>query len=149
MQETPIQVLIRKIPWRRDRLPTPVFLGFPGGTDHKEFSCHTGDSDSIPGLGRSHEKGNSYPFQYSCLENSMDRGAWQATVHGVTKSWTWLSHFHFTSLITIKNNPGRRGEGAWALKTVTPKVMSIASDMSLHLTKKMSIENYWANWYFV
>ena len=50
----------------------------------------------IPGLGRSPGEENSYPLQYSCLENSMDRGAWQATVHGVTKSWTQLSKFHYT-----------------------------------------------------
>ena len=49
------------------------------------------DAGSIPGLGRSPEGGNGYPLQYSCLENPMDRGAQWATVHGVTKSWTWLS----------------------------------------------------------
>ena len=48
------------------------------------------DASSIPGLGRSTGKGNGNPLQYSCLENSMDRGAWQARVHGVTKSWTRL-----------------------------------------------------------
>ena len=50
-----------------------------------------GDVGSIPGSGRSPGEGNGNPLQYSCLENSMDRGAWWATVHGVTKSWTWLS----------------------------------------------------------
>ena len=50
-----------------------------------------------PELGRSPGEGNSYLLQYSCLENSMDRGAWQATVHGVAKYQTWLSDFHFTS----------------------------------------------------
>ena len=50
---------------------------------------------SIPGLGKSPGEGNSYPLQYSCLENSMDRGAWQAVVHGVTNSQTPLSDFHF------------------------------------------------------
>ena len=49
------------------------------------------DTGSIPGLGRSPGKGNGNPFQYSCLENSMDRGAWQATVHGAAKSGTGLS----------------------------------------------------------
>ena len=48
----------------------------------------TGYVDSIPGLGRSSEEGNGNPLQYSCLGSSMDGGAWQATVHGVTKSWT-------------------------------------------------------------
>ena len=46
------------------------------------------DMDSTPGLGKSPGRGHGYPLQYSCLENPMDRGAWQATVHGVTKSWT-------------------------------------------------------------
>ena len=61
----------------------------------KEFACNVGDWGSIPGLGRSPGEGNGYPFQYSCLENSMDRGAWGATVHGVTKSHMQLSNFHF------------------------------------------------------
>ena len=53
------------------------------------------DMGSIPGLGRSPGEGNGNPLQYSCLENFMDRGAWQATVHGVAKSWTRLRNFHF------------------------------------------------------
>ena len=57
--------------------------GFPGGSDGKEFVCNAGGPGSIPGLGRSPGEGNGNPFQYSCLENSMDRGAWWATVHGV------------------------------------------------------------------
>ena len=63
----------------------------PGGSDSKESSCNAGDLGSIPGLGRSPGGGSGYPLQYSCLENSITRGAWQATVHGVTKSWTGLS----------------------------------------------------------
>ena len=74
---------IGKIPWRRDRLPTPVFLGFPGGSDGKESACNVGDLVSIRGLGRSSGRGHSNPLQYSGLENSMGRGAWWATVHGV------------------------------------------------------------------
>ena len=65
----------RKIPWRRDRLPTLVFLGFPFGSDGKEFTCNVGDLSSFSGLGRSPGEGNGNPLQYSCLENSMDRGA--------------------------------------------------------------------------
>ena len=64
---------------------------FPGGLDSKESACSAGDTGSIPGSGRSPEEGNGYPLQYSCLENPMDRGAWWATVHGVTKSQTWLA----------------------------------------------------------
>ena len=59
---------VRKIPWRRDRLPTPVFLGFPGGSDGKEF-CNVGDLGSTPGLGRSPGGEHGNPLQYSCLEN--------------------------------------------------------------------------------
>ena len=55
---------------------------FPDG---KESACNAGDPGSIPGLGRSLGEGNDKPFQYSCLENPMDRGAWQATVHGVAR----------------------------------------------------------------
>ena len=62
--------------------------GFRGGSDGKESACNVGDPGSIPGPGRSPGEVNGYPLQYSCLENPMDRGAWQATVHGVTKSWT-------------------------------------------------------------
>ena len=59
---------------------------FPGGSAGKETICNAGDLDSIPGLGRSPGEVNSYPLQYSDLENPMDRGAWQTTVHGVAKS---------------------------------------------------------------
>ena len=65
--------------------------GFPGGSDSKESAHHAGDLGSIPGLGRSPGEENGNPLQYSCLENLMDRGAWQATVHGVAKSRTRLS----------------------------------------------------------
>ena len=61
-------------------------MGYPGGSDSKQSVCNAGDLGSIPGSGRSPGEGNGNPLQYSCLENSMDRGAWQATVHGVPKS---------------------------------------------------------------
>ena len=61
---------------------------FSGDSDGKESACNEGDPGSIPGLGRSPGEANGNTLQYSCLENSMDRGAWQATVHGVTKSRT-------------------------------------------------------------
>ena len=100
---------VRKIPWRRKWLPTPVF--WPGefhglesppglkestqlndfhfsGSGGKESACNVGDPDSVPGLRRSPGEWNGNPHQYSCLENPMDRGAWWATVHGITKSQT-------------------------------------------------------------
>ena len=60
-------------------------MGFPGGSDGKEYACNEGDPGMIPGSGRFPGGGNGYAFQYYCLGNPMDRGAWQATVHGVTK----------------------------------------------------------------
>ena len=68
-------------------------MGFPGGSDGKKSARSAGDPDSIPGSGKSPGEGNGKPFQYSCLENPLDRGAWQATVHGVAKSQTRLSDF--------------------------------------------------------
>ena len=89
MQETCVQSLSWEGPLRRERLPTPVFLGFPCGSAGKESACYAGDLGSIPGLGISPEDGNGYStLQYSCLENFMDRGGWQDVVHGVTKSRT-------------------------------------------------------------
>ena len=82
---------VGKIPWRRDRLPTPVFLGFPCSSPGKESARNAGDQGLIPGLGRAPGEGKSYPCQYFSLENSRDY-----TVHGVTKSQTRLSDFHFT-----------------------------------------------------
>ena len=62
--------------------------GCPGGSDDKAFAYSAGDLGLIPGLGRSPGEGNGDPLQYSCLENSMDGGAWWATVHGVAESDT-------------------------------------------------------------
>ena len=72
--------------------PFQYSWAFPGGLDRKESTCNAGDLNSIPGLGRSPGGGHSIPLQYSCLENPMDRGAWQAIVHVVAKSRTWLSN---------------------------------------------------------
>ena len=76
---------VRKIRWRRDRLPTPVFLGFLCGSAGKESARIAGDLVLIPELGKLPGEGKGYPFQYSGLENSMD-----CIVHGVAKS-----DFHF------------------------------------------------------
>ena len=110
MQET----WVGKIPWRRERLPTPVFWpgefqglyspwgrkesdkterlslthSLPDGLDGKESTHNAGDTSLVPGLERSPGEENGYPLQYSYPENSMDRGVWQATVHGIAKSQT-------------------------------------------------------------
>ena len=73
-------------------------MDFLGGSDGKASACSVGDPGSIPGSGRSPGEGNVNPLQYSCLENSMDGGAWWATVHGVAKSQTRLSNFTFIKL---------------------------------------------------
>ena len=76
--------------WRRDRLPTQVFLGFPCGWAGKEFACYVGDLGSIPWLGRFSGEGKGCPLQCSGLENPI-----HCIAHGVAKSPTWLSNFHF------------------------------------------------------
>ena len=70
-------------------------MGFPVGSDGKESACNVGDLGSIPGLGGSPGGGNGHPLRYSGLENSMDRSLQWATVHGVAKSQTGLSDFHY------------------------------------------------------
>ena len=104
--ETPLSVDFRVLlqelgaSWVQNR---PLLFSFclmdsPSGSGSKESTCNAGDLGSIPGSGRSPEKGNGNPLQHSCLENSMDREAWWVTVHGVTKCWVQLSDFHFSSM---------------------------------------------------
>ena len=81
-----------------DRLPTPVFLGFPCGSAAKESAYSAGDLGSIPGLGRFPGEGKGYLLQYSGLENSMD-----CIVHGVANSRTRLDNFHFHKICTLQS----------------------------------------------
>ena len=77
MQETRGSIPgLGRFPWRRDRLPTLVFIGFPGGSDSKESACNEGDLDSIPGLGRSLEEGMATHSSVLAWRIPMDRGAW-------------------------------------------------------------------------
>ena len=69
-----------------------AFVVILAGSDSKESACNLGNPGSIPGLGISPGEGNGYPLRYSCLENSMETGAWQATVHGIKKSGIQLSN---------------------------------------------------------
>ena len=84
-----------------------ALLVFPGDSDCKKSACNTGDVASIPRLGRYPGKENGYPLQCFCMENSIERGAWLATVHGVPKSQTelyisWLSQFsHMSVKVTL------------------------------------------------
>ena len=86
--------------WTVPEYPTTTFAyvayrffepRLPWWLNSKESACNAGDSGSVTQSGRSPGEENVYPLQYSCLENSMDRGAWLSTVHGVTKSQTWLN----------------------------------------------------------
>ena len=94
---------------------------FPGSSVGKESACNAGDQGLIPGSGRSPREGNGNPLQYSCLENPVDRGAWSATVHGVTQSWTQLKPLSMRVCIGEGNgNPlqyscleNPRDRGAW------------------------------------
>ena len=109
---------VRKIHWRRDRLPAPVFLGFRYGSARKESACNAGDLGSIPGLGRSREEGKGYPLQYTGLENSMD-----CIVDGVAElDTTEQLSLHFTSVFLPGKFHGQRslaGYSPWDHKNRT------------------------------
>ena len=85
-------MIVSSVKHMTERLTHMHKMGFPDGSDDKEFACSAGDPGSIPGSGRSPGEGNGNPPLYSCLENSMGRGDWWAPIHGVTKSWTKLSN---------------------------------------------------------
>ena len=92
-----------RFPWRKDGLPTPLFLGFLDGSDGKESACNVGDLGSIPGLGRSLGGGYGNPLQYSCLENHhgqrslVDYSSWghRVRLYWVTKHSTHERSAHF------------------------------------------------------
>ena len=100
VQQTLFNSWVGKICQRRDRIPTPVFLGFPCGSAGKESTCNARDLGSIPGLGRSPGEGKGYQLQYSGLKNSMD-----CIVHGGhkesdTTKWLSLSLYTYIPLYT-------------------------------------------------
>ena len=86
--------------------------GLLGGSDGQESVCNAGDLGSTPGGRRFPRERNSNPLQYSCLENSMDIGAWQATVHGVAKSQTWLNNTHTHTHTHTHSDNGNGGENS-------------------------------------
>ena len=105
-------------------------------SDSKESTCNAGDPGSIPGSGRSPGEGNDYPLHYFSLENSMDRGAWQTTIHGVSKSQTGLSdeHLHSSWFITVNEYEAGSvkktgtwgqiwGEQVWASRNSIPVLL--------------------------
>ena len=74
--------------------------GFPGGSDGNETTCKVGDPGLIPGLGCSSGEGNGNPLQYSCLENLMEEGVWQAIVHGGRKESDKTERLHFSFFLS-------------------------------------------------
>ena len=111
MQETLFDSWVRKIPWRRNRLPTPECLGFPGGSDGKESTHNGGDLGSVPELGRSPGEGHGNPLQYSCLENPhgqsslvghspWDRKELDTTEQLSTRPWS-LPHLESTHCLSL------------------------------------------------
>ena len=106
-QKTRLWFLGWEDPWRRNRLTTLIFLGFPHGSDGEESACNVGDLGSIPGLGRSPGERSSNPLQYSCLENSMEGRAWWATIHescSMESNMTKWFHFHFHNAFTANHH---------------------------------------------
>ena len=87
----------------KEIIPTTKSI-FPGGSEVKASASNVGDPGLIPASGRSTAEGNGNPLQYSCLEKPMDGEAWQATVHGVAKSWTQLSDFTYLQRVQSKQN---------------------------------------------
>ena len=106
--------------------PSGLLGDFPGGSDSKASAYNAGDPSSIPGSGRSPGEGNGSPLQYSCLENPMDRGAWQATGPGVTKSRTRLSDF------TLDPTTQLPGCHPLSLSQATPAFKSLEAGCGKH-----------------
>ena len=97
------------IPWRRDRLPIPIFLGFPCGSAGEESACNTGDLGLIPGLGRSPGEGKGYPLQYSDLENSTD-SPWSGKDSDMTEQLALTCVKGSQVALVVKNPPANAGD---------------------------------------
>ena len=118
MQETQFDSWVGKIPWRRDKLLTPVFLGFPGDPDGKESACNSGDLASMPGLRRFPGGGHGNPVQYSCLENPYGQRSLAGYSLGAQKELGMterLSTAQYNSLIHIISTNSLISE-SWIIK---------------------------------
>ena len=116
-------------------------MGFPGGSAGKESAHTAGDLGSVPGLGRSPGGGHGNLLQYSCLENPMDRGAWQATVHGVAESQTRLKRLCTRSAVGT-GPPPMVGPGSVAPASTDTRLSQLPSNLGLgeaHPVKHMMV----------
>ena len=113
-----------------------AIVGFSGSSAGKECTWNVGDLGSIPGLGRSPGEGNVYILQYSCLENFIDRGAWWATVHGVTKSQIQMRNKHF---LVLKGKPYIRPLLTLLTFYMSPFCISWGAPYSLHTKTAVNI----------
>ena len=145
---------VRKIPWRRDKLPTPVFLGFPGDSDGKESACNVGDLGSIPGLGRSPGRGHGNSLQCSCLDNlhgqrsragyslwghkESDRTEWPSTQHIWIRKWLFIYYF----LCKLLSN------SSWQLMTDNVNELTSPGPLALSLHLWLEEKQWSINWNF-
>ena len=106
MQETLFNIWVGKFPWRRDRLPTSVFLGFPSGSDSKESACSVGSLGSIPGLGRSPGGGHGKPLWYSYMENPHEQRSLVGYSPWGCKELDTTEQLHFLSFFAISFSGG-------------------------------------------
>ena len=115
-------------------------MRFPGDSNGKGSACNARNLGLIPGSGRSPGEGNGSPLQYSCLENPLDRGAWRAAVHGVAKSWTWLSdffHFHLPRSSSFCYIFQPQGSWWWSAHRAPTRSFSVDTsqlDVSIHVS---------------
>ena len=121
-----------------------VTEGFPGGLDSKESACNAGHPASITGSGRSPGEGSGYLLQYSCLENSVDGGAWWATVHGVIKTQTWLSNEWSRDIPMIGVKIERKAFWAAGMTHTAPKEADMSCAFTLHLGfPVLALHSHW------
>ena len=144
-----------KVPWRRNRLLTLVFLGFPGGSDGKESACNAGDLGSITGLERSPGEGHDNPFQYSCLENPHRQRCLAGYSPQSHKELDTIEQLRFLSMLPIGHPWWLSGkESACSARDTETQVLSLDGEDPLekeiathsyhHLGKPMDREVWWA-----
>ena len=137
IQEPEFNPWVRKIPWRKVVVQYKMIkstLGFPSGSVGRESACSARDLGLIPCLGRSLGERNSYPLQYSSLENPMD-----CTVQGIAKSWTLLSNFHLTllqsqttaSLLSYPQSPQQQQE--WNISRMPRSWQECSEGLCIHV----------------